>query len=86
MFDYNGEMIGAVNMLLDITERKLTEEYMARLAAIVSSSDDAIISKTLEGTITSWNPAAEKLFGFAANEIIGQSVMKIIPAHKIEEE
>ncbi|MDZ5647457.1 PAS domain S-box protein [Nitrospirillum sp. BR 11828] len=58
----------------------------AMLAAIVTSSDDAIVSKTLEGRITSWNPGAERLFGYTAEEMIGQFVTAIFPADKLEEE
>jgi PAS domain S-box-containing protein len=62
------------------------EEKQARLAAIVNSSDDAIISKTLDGIITSWNPAATKMFGYTENEVIGKHISIIIPPDRIEEE
>jgi PAS domain S-box-containing protein len=55
-------------------------------AAIVRSSDDAIIGKTLEGIVTAWNPAAERIFGYGAAEMIGQSIMRIIPEDRVSEE
>src|ERR1044071_3891907 len=68
--DASGRLTGAINLLMDITERHANEVHAARLAAIVATSDDAIVSKTLEGTVTSWNAAATRLFGYAPEEII----------------
>jgi PAS domain S-box-containing protein len=68
------------------TERKREEEVRARLAAVVESSDDAIVSKTLEGIITSWNRAAEGMFGYSAAEAVGQHITLIIPAERRAEE
>jgi PAS domain S-box-containing protein len=70
----------------DITERKQTEAAFVRLASIVESSDDAIISKDLNSTITSWNRGAEKIFGYAAGEMVGTSIMRLIPADRQDEE
>jgi PAS domain S-box-containing protein len=73
-------------ILRDITERKRSSEATARLAAIVESSTDAIVGKTLQGMVTSWNAAAGLLFGYDAGEMIGQSITKIIPAERLPEE
>jgi PAS domain S-box-containing protein len=70
----------------DITERKHAENARARLAAIVESSDDAIIGLDLDGTISSWNQGAERLFGYIREEAIGQSVYLLIPADRLDEE
>uniref|UniRef100_UPI0013D28B46 PAS domain-containing protein n=1 Tax=Acinetobacter baumannii TaxID=470 RepID=UPI0013D28B46 len=61
-------------------------DYQALLASIVDSTDDAIVSKNLDGIITSWNRAAQRIFGFAAEEIIGQPVMRLIPPDRQAEE
>jgi len=85
--DSGGNIVGAVNCFQDITERKLGEEAALRFAAIVASSDDAIVSKDLNGIITSWNGGAERIFGYLAEEIIGKSILILIPPdHQKEEE
>jgi PAS domain-containing protein len=70
----------------DITERKGVEATAARLAAIVESSDDAIIGKDLQGVVTSWNAGAERLFGYPACEMVGQPIMRLIPPERQQEE
>jgi PAS domain S-box-containing protein len=70
----------------DITERKRAETALIRLASIVESSDDAIMGKDLNGIITNWNRAAEKLFGYTAVEMVGTSITRLIPADRQEEE
>src|ERR1700687_5819148 len=84
--DAKGRVVGGINMLVDITERKQAEEARALLAEIVAASDDAIISKDLQGVITSWNRGARELFGYVAEEVIGKPVTLLIPADHIDEE
>jgi PAS domain S-box-containing protein len=81
-----GAPVGAVLVFRDVTERKDAEEAQARLAAIVESSEDAIISKTLDGVIRSWNAGAERLFGYAPHEAIGRPITLIIPPDRHDEE
>jgi PAS domain S-box-containing protein len=73
-------------ILRDVTERVQATEARERLAAIVESSDDAIISKTLEGIITAWNHGAEKVFGYSAAEAVGQPMAMLIPPERLNEE
>ncbi len=70
----------------DLIERRQAEEASAYLAAIVTSSYDAIVSKTLQGIVTSWNTSAEQMFGFTAEEMVGQSILRIIPPERTSEE
>ncbi|NWG25374.1 MAG: PAS domain S-box protein, partial [Pseudorhodoplanes sp.] len=86
LFDDTGAMTGAVNMLVDISERSRTEHAAHQLAAIVESSDDAIVSKDLSATITSWNKGAERIFGYSAQEAIGRPVTMLIPEDHQDEE
>jgi PAS domain S-box-containing protein len=84
--DENGSIVGAVNFFHDITERKRSERAVGLLAAIVNSSDDAVVSKNLDGIITSWNKGAERIFGYTAEEAIGRHIFLIIPADRRDEE
>jgi PAS domain S-box-containing protein len=84
--DAAGVVRGVHGALQDISERKLAEVATARLAAIVESSDDAIISKDLDGIITSWNKGAERIFGYTAGEIVGSSILRLIPDDRHHEE
>jgi PAS domain S-box-containing protein len=86
LHDAAGQLIGAVNMLVDISDRKKAEMDGQRLASIVESSDDAIISKDIDGIITSWNRGAERLFGYAAEEVIGHPINILIPLDRRDEE
>ena len=70
----------------DVSERKKAEETRARLAAIVESSDDAIISETMDGIILTWNPGAQSLFGYSSEEAVGKPMMMLIPPERSTEE
>jgi len=82
MHDETGAISGTLGFGEDVTERKRTEENLQRLANIVESSDDAIIGKTLDGIIVSWNTGAEMLYGYRAPEVIGKSISLLIPPGK----
>ena len=81
----NGEAC-VLTVMHDITERRQAEAASRAITAIVESSDDAIIGKDLGSIITSWNPAAEKIFGYPAGEMVGTSIMRIIPPERQAEE
>jgi PAS domain S-box-containing protein len=81
-----GRIIGASKIARDITERRRAEEKLLQAAAIVENSDDAIISKDLNGVILSWNPGAERLYGYTAAETVGQPVTMLIPTNLPDEE
>src|SRR4030081_1558231 len=82
----SGDLVQFVGSSTDITERKRAEQATGLLAAIVESSHDAIVSKRLNGVITSWNKGAERLFGYAAEEAVGQNITLIIPPNRRDEE
>ena len=75
-----------IGIVHDVSDRKRSAEIAQRLASIVDSSDDAIISMDLSGVITSWNEGAERLYGYAANELVGLSIATIVPADRQDEE
>jgi PAS domain S-box-containing protein len=86
MRDELGAVLGAVLVFRDVTARRSAERSRALLAAIVEASDDAIVSKTLDGVIRSWNRGAERLFGYTSREAVGQPITLIIPPERLDEE
>jgi PAS domain S-box-containing protein len=84
--DARGRPFRMFGCQLDLTQRNRAEEDRARLAAIVQSSDDAIVGKTLDGIVTSWNAGTQRLFGYTAEEMVVQPVLRIIPGNRLAEE
>ena len=81
----DGRPEGFIEVVEDITERKEVEKQFAHFSAIVNSSQDAIIGKTLDGIVTSWNPGAERLYGFTAAEMIGRPISNLTPLDRSDE-
>jgi PAS domain S-box-containing protein len=84
--DSTGRIVGASKIARDVTEQREADRARGVLAAIVASSDDAIVSKNLDGIVTSWNGGAQRLFGWSAEEMIGQSILRVIPPELRHEE
>jgi PAS domain S-box-containing protein len=82
----NNECVGVVINFREVTERRLAERSLARFAAIVNSSHDAIVAKTLNGIVTSWNKGAERIFGYTSEEMVGNPILMIIPSDRLGEE
>ncbi len=86
IWDASGRLIGAVNVLVDVSDRQHALDAQTLLAAIVESSDDAIVSKSLDGRILSWNAGAERLYGYPADEAVGRSITMLVPPDRHAEE
>jgi len=86
LYDGSGSVSGAINTLVKITARQRPEEYAQQLASIIESTDDAVISKDLDGTITSWNRGAQAIFGYTAEEVVGKPITILIPEERLDEE
>ena len=82
----SGELLGVSHILRDISDIKASEQHVHHLTALVQSAADAIVSHDLDGIVRSWNPAAERMFGFRAAEIVGQSIRRVIPSDRWGEE
>ncbi|HVK58063.1 MAG TPA: PAS domain S-box protein, partial [Candidatus Kapabacteria bacterium] len=86
VYTTEGKVSGMIGVAHDITDRRMNDHVHSRLAAVVESSDDAIISMGLDAVITTWNKGAEEMFGYAADEVIGKSIHLLLPAGRQDEE
>lgn len=84
--DAEGKAVEIQGLVQDITERKRVGEVQQEMAALVESADDAILTKSLDGVIRSWNPGAERLLGYRADEMVGQPVTRLLPQDRLDEE
>ncbi|MDQ2655013.1 MAG: PAS domain S-box protein [Chloroflexota bacterium] len=82
--DDDGQIVAWLGILIDVTGQREARAAMARLAAIVDSADDIIYSRTVDGVITSWNAGAERITGYAADEVIGRTLMDVFPADNVQ--
>jgi PAS domain S-box-containing protein len=85
LHDEKGRLTGAVNIVVDISDRKRADEAQARLAAIVESTGDSVIAADLDGKVITWNEGATRLYGFTAAEIMGKSINLLAPPERIDE-
>ena len=83
--DSSGRITGVVGMAVDVTDVRRAQRWQAKLAQIVEASDDAIIGFSLDGTIITWNPGAERLYGYSAGELVGQPLAMLVPPERLEE-
>jgi PAS domain S-box-containing protein len=86
IYSDNGTLAGMIGIVQDITQRRAAAEVSGHLAAVVESSEDAIITKTLQSIITTWNKSAERMFGYTAEEVIGRPITLLIPPNDVDEE
>lgn len=86
IFNSEGDITGFLKIAKDITQYRISEIDSRRLGAIIESSDDAIISKDLNSIVLSWNDSAQRIFGYTAADMIGQSILKLIPPNRLDEE
>jgi PAS domain S-box-containing protein len=81
-----GNVLGSVLIFRDVTQRRNAEQLRNRLAAVIESSDDAIVSKDLNGIVRTWNAGAVRVFGYTAEEMVGQSITRLMPPERVHEE